>query len=903
MKQQTKKLLALLVTMAMCIGLLSVPVMADGYAAKIGDTEYETVQAAISAAGENDVIVVYDASTFPQTLTLSNATIKGVQGAEKVKVDTLNMISTSNSNLTIENFDFVQTSSNGTLRICGTNTTIKNCDFEIGDSDPGSGSGGFLTMGSGEVPARNLVLENCNFDATTSNGTTFYKRIFDGPRCDNLTIKGCRFENGWSITYYGIFTGNILVEDSYLVANAYTIHNGGDTHVTSYLIKNSTLGGWTSYAWCDQSTFENCTFVDFSYNTLVAYNNTTFKNCAFPANYKIYTGTQSNYDWIIDNCTMGGELLYAGDDEKFFASDDADWKNQTVTILPVKSNAVAQIGDTKYETLAAAVAAAEAMNNNPTITLLKDTAGNGISVKSGSSFTIDFDGYTYTVDGDLAGSTGTQTQAFQLLQGSDITFKDGTITSAKALMLIQNYCNLTLDNMTLDGSNLTDSVAYTLSNNNGNVTINDSHIIAKTGGVAFDVYSFGSYTGANVTVNSGTIDGKIEVGASSGANTSNLALTINGGKFSGEFDVAGYANKFSVTGGTFVADVNDNVVSGYTLRAIDDDVYNYEVVKAVEENTDYVAAENSSATPQKLAEETVSADLANDGDTAVVVTAQKKTDDSKVFNIVTVEKEGDTVTAAEPKEITVTDDGNIRVDNIKVSALGEIFAQKVTELNAVESPTAALSLSVETETVAEDAITYEVHPVVTVAGNSYALNGEVVDGSYTFRLTVPDSMAAKFNKIKVAHGSDAPQYCNIQGEAGGYYVEAATTHFSTFEVTGVIGISAIDAYIDTKTNEGNIRFITTVNATETTGFGTYFVKDTNIQAATDLTAVDTEDAHHIKLSGDNLGTYTTFQADMINVPSTYNETQFYAISYVVAGGDTYWSVSVPAVIANEANNK
>ena len=65
---------------------------------------------------------------------------------------------------------------------------------------------------------------------------------------------------------------------------------------------------------------------------------------------------------------------------------------------------VAMIGDNGHETLKAAFDAAE---NGDTIRLLDNTSGDGIVVESGSNFTVDFGGFTYTVDGELVGSTGT----------------------------------------------------------------------------------------------------------------------------------------------------------------------------------------------------------------------------------------------------------------------------------------------------------------------------------------------------------------------------------------------------------------------------------------------------------------------------------------------------------------
>ena len=81
----------------------------------------------------------------------------------------------------------------------------------------------------------------------------------------------------------------------------------------------------------------------------------------------------------------------------------------------------------------------------------------GISVPSGKEFTIDFDGHTYKLSNPGAGSTGTETNGFQLLKDSKIIFKNGAIRISdkngsagygKPIGgFIQNYADLTLENM------------------------------------------------------------------------------------------------------------------------------------------------------------------------------------------------------------------------------------------------------------------------------------------------------------------------------------------------------------------------------------------------------------------------------------------------------------------------
>ncbi len=214
------------------------------------------------------------------------------------------------------------------------------------------------------------------------------------------------------------------------------------------------------------------------------------------------------------------------------------WLLALLAVMPV-ANVVAQvakIGSTEYATLEAAFAAA---TDGETVTLLADCAGNGIKVPQGKyntkGLTVDFGGFTYTVNGNLVGSTGTESQAFQLLKDNTITFKNGTIYSEKALFLVQNYSNLTLDNMTLTLNNPNYASAYTLSNNNGNVVIDGTTINANpAGGFAFDVCRYASYPSVSVTVQgNSTINGNVEVSASGNSASEGLNLTLTSGEING----------------------------------------------------------------------------------------------------------------------------------------------------------------------------------------------------------------------------------------------------------------------------------------------------------------------------------------------------------------------------------
>lgn len=240
----------------------------------------------------------------------------------------------------------------------------------------------------------------------------------------------------------------------------------------------------------------------------------------------------------------------------------------TYTYTPSQTEVtyVAQVGETKYETLAEAVAAAEA---GATVTLLGNASGAGVVVNK--SVTIDFGGFTYTLT-EGVGSTGTPSNGLQLLAGNSVVLKNGTLKVAdearsKFYILVQNYANLTVSGMTLDGTNLdkwsgTDGDSYTLSINSGSVLIDGSAIIANNEGAlayAFDVCQYGSYPVPNVKVTSGTISGNVDTG-SIGTGT----LTITGGSFTS--DVSAYvAEGYQLVGGTVRMDTVVTPLTGGTV--------------------------------------------------------------------------------------------------------------------------------------------------------------------------------------------------------------------------------------------------------------------------------------------------------------------------------------------------
>lgn len=325
-------------------------------------------------------------------------------------------------------------------------------------------------------------------------------------------------------------------------------------------------------------------------NVSYGQNITTPKNTSLDASGVTETNVTAFY-------ADAGDLSRAKAAEKAIAiTAPADWDavntldSETTPTTGLKGfvPAVAQVGTINYATLEDAVAA---VAQNGTVNLLKDCSGSGIGTfvnatggKIGvKNFTIDFGGHTYTCTGPAVGSPNTENQAFHLEKGANVTLKNGTINTVSGsgvAMLVQNYCNLTLEDVTLDGTNISDS--YTMSNNCGTVKITGkTNIKAPSGGYAFDACwapNKGYPEGTQVTLNTtGEITGNIQFDLW-GSNVTTACLTtlaIQNCNMKGSIVIdsniaAAAPTNISITGGTFSTDPSTYVAAGYVAVAASD---------------------------------------------------------------------------------------------------------------------------------------------------------------------------------------------------------------------------------------------------------------------------------------------------------------------------------------------
>lgn len=333
------------------------------------------------------------------------------------------------------------------------------------------------------------------------------------------------------------------------------------------------------------------------------------------------------------------------------------------TIAEGETATVAKIGEAEYKTLAEAIAAAK---DGDTVTLLADCSGDGIMVNTNkypTGITIDFAKHSYTVGGKLVGSAGTASNGFQLLAGNTITMKNGFIygdasvagdditkwSGAPAIM-IQNYSNLTLDNMTVSGGKQT---VYTISNNNGNTVIKDSIIKAgNADGIsrypfAFDVCRYSSYPSVSVTVEGNSvINGNIEISGGIGKGQSRQ-LNIKNGTFNGKFSVeSNVPANIAISGGKFAYEINpDYCADGFIPTTNEDGTYGVKSGKYV--------AKVGNVGYESLAEAVAAA---SNGDTVTLIADTKE--DITIANSITLDLGGKTLTNTGVGKATISITGN-----------------------------------------------------------------------------------------------------------------------------------------------------------------------------------------------------------------------------------------------------
>ena len=575
------------VFMVLCMMLTMVPsAFAEG-------ADGDTLQNKIDQASENATITLdkayTESITIPAgktiTLDLNGQTLTNAEGTHTItNKGTLTIVGTGTVDNVSHGKGAVYNDAGATCTILGGNYTRSQ---ENGQSDSDSGGNSwyaiknFGTMTIGEEGAPNDAVKvsfTGKYSSLVANG-------WQNGASAGQPNKEPAYEKDAQLTIHsGTFTGgiNTIKNDDY---GALTITGGVFENVAQYAVMNwntASISGGTFHS--EQWAVVNCG----NSNLPMDKGELTISGGSFSGtNGSVGRTTDAAAPQITGGTFSSDVSAFAGDGYVCVKQEDDMY---AVTGLTA-DNAVAAIGGTYYQSLAAAIDKVQA---GETITLLRDVPNaNGIAVPSEKSFTVDFNGHTYTLTGPGAGSSSTETNGFQLLKDSTITFQNGTIrigqNANNIKRIIQNYADLTLEDMQIYAEHQVGGEDYALSFNNGTIVIKGNTSIYTTSdeAIAFDVCKFSPYPGVTVTFDesyTGTINGVI-LYDSTDAGTHRLEIKGNG-HFGGVQATSSAANAaksaVAIYGGYFTSDPSSYVADGYITVISDKEDYSYMVEEKTE---------------------------------------------------------------------------------------------------------------------------------------------------------------------------------------------------------------------------------------------------------------------------------------------------------------------------------
>ena len=782
----------------------------SNFVAKIGDTEYKTLQAAIDAAGRR------------QTVTLVSDTKENVTIANQLTLD-LNGYTLNGG--TVKGKPALTVTARVTVKDSGTARTGTIMREDTAENSGVSSHYVIDVQGAGWLTFEGGNVKN---DSGNSKGKgASLVRIGDDSvaKYPGLNIKGGTFTQDNFIA--------IKVDRGDLFLNGGTINSANSYAIENWFratVKGGTVNGdaasWT-YSGGANSTLEITGGTINGNVTSVNYGNAEDKK----ATAKITGGTVNGELDTRSYDPTTGELTAIDDAKKAaievtggtFTNDPTAYLVESSSITKengkysVAKAYLAKVGNTQYYTMDEAFKAQTASGEE--IVLLRDYKTAGTFSSGSIKRTVDLNGHTWTYTG-----TGINYAAFEInYSDATLTVKNGKVISNTLVGLIPSALGgtITYDNSTLifenvemisncnsgietNGNNTNDTVTLKNSTLNvpngfgiyfpssGALNIENSKITAKTMGVQVCAGSLNisgdsviNVTGDPVakTENDGAIQDGAAISIVNRPGYKGLAnVTITGGTFKSAKGEAlkaytwenktesefGKSNVITVSGGTFSNEIpRDYCAAGLTSSKNSDGTY---TVKDIT----YVAEVGG------VKYETVNAAIAaaNNGDTVTLLS--DTTEDVLINKSITLDLGGKTLTNTGVGKATIS----ITVNNVTVKNGNVIGGASYYNIEVKKGASATL----------ED--------VTATAGNT---GSSMVDnwgtltiksGSYTGGLnTVKSEEGSKLTITGGKFVSDyAPKY-NITGTilvygdtiiTGGEFIQNSTSTAARVVVTGIV---------------------------------------------------------------------------------------------------------------------
>lgn len=424
--------------------------------AKIGNVKYATLQQAVDAAqqmGGAQTINIIDDITG-ETVTIqevanSHITIDGQKDAS--------------SNYTLDAIIVVDgLRSNGGSNTNGASVTLQNIDFVNGDYVTAQNT---AVIQPSHYP-HHLTIQDCKYTGkdTDASRNNWFVNIVDGPlygtTIKNVTVEHSRLLQG-NLGLDAVFENINATNDIYA---GFNIKTEGTVLIKDCQVTTAKYA-FRDYkeAYTGTITFESNTFVSTSEES----DEGAIVNrggAVGTAKINVVSGTYTGHVRVLNNkegvLAISGGYFSEEFPQEYIAADlvakgkiCAPASDMTGYFTVGDPSYVAKIGDVKYLTLEAAVAAA---TEGQQIDILKDfelttvttSPNNKYNVNINKSVTINGNGYTIT-------SSEGKRALVLTGEGNEITIKDLTIVNNKAdwVLGITNNLTCTLDNTTIDANN------------------------------------------------------------------------------------------------------------------------------------------------------------------------------------------------------------------------------------------------------------------------------------------------------------------------------------------------------------------------------------------------------------------------------------------------------------------
>ena len=540
------------------------------YVAQIGETKYETLQAAVNAASRKATVKLLadtkenvTISTPYVTLDLNGHTLNGSTGERKPAL-------TITARVTVKDSSAEKT---GTIM---REDTAENSGVSSHYVIDVQGSGwltfesGIVTNNSGNAAGKGASLVRVGDDSVA--------------KYPGLNIKGGTFTQD-NFIVIKVDSGDLFLNGGTLnSANSYAIEDWHRATIKGGTV-NGTVAAWT-YSGGHNS---DLTISGGTVNGAVMsvnYGSTEGKLAKVSISGGTVTGKLGTYTYsggleLTDDAAKATIEVTGGtfkeNPTKYVAENSAITKNSDGTFGVAKTY-LAKVGETSYYTMDEAFHAAVA--SGETLYLLRDYT-TGAEQNSGSkSFAIDLDGHSWTYTG-----TNTNCAAFQI-NYSDVTLtvKNGTVVSNSMVGLIPSAMGGTIkyDNAGLVFEDVTmtanghSGIETNGNNTNDTVKLVNSELNVPNG---FGIYfpSSGKLAIENSTINAKTMGvqvcaGSLEITGESAINVTGDAVpkTENDGAIQDGAAISivnrtGYKGlgDVTVTGGTFTAKAGNDAIKAY----------------------------------------------------------------------------------------------------------------------------------------------------------------------------------------------------------------------------------------------------------------------------------------------------------------------------------------------------